>query len=173
MSSLGYTRSTSEIYAIFRRHTDSLFDQKKKAWQAIDEWSTGLIKQIRDHVSEQNRLLNQAYDDQKKYLDDMREHFVASFIYKNKDDIEEIDRLLEKCRNLDVELASLDFYSRNTDFIQIVPVKPPELITQEEPNPNKIRGDQFDNRSIHGNETKPLYQRQFGSNSSSIPDRTK
>jgi hypothetical protein len=150
-----------------------LFDQREKAWQAIDEWYVGVIKQIQDHVSEQKHLLNQAYDDQKKYLDDMREHFLASFIYGKKDDTKEIDRLLEKCRNLDVELASLDFYSHNTDFIRIIPVKPPELITQEEPNPNKTRGDQFDNRSTHGNETKPLYHREFGSNSSSIPDRTK
>jgi hypothetical protein len=164
----------SEIYDIFTQHRSSLRDQQRKACQAIDDWRSDLINQVGDYTFEQKRLVAEAFERQEKYLDDMRTQFLEiSHIYERQQNIEDIKQLLEKCRNLEVQLVKLSFHSNDKKFIKVTLVEQPEQMTQEESNATKTRADQIENQSMHRNENKPLYHREFDSNSSSIPDRTK
>lgn len=127
-----YRTQTSEIYDIFRSHMRLLSDQEIKANQIIEEWSTGLIAQIRDYAFEQKKIVRQASDSLQNFLDDMRNQFVEiSIIYEKKQDTEEMKQLLERCKTLKVELVKLEFYSMGKDFIKVTPVEPPERLDQE------------------------------------------
>jgi hypothetical protein len=170
-SSFGYAGSTSEIYSIFRHHQNSLFDQRQKANQAIDEWSSGLAQQIKDHAFEQKRLVDQAYENQRKYLDDMRENFVATkLIYDRNNDNKEIDRLLDKCRSLKGELVELNFDPREKDFIRVTPIELSERMDQQEFSSNKTENDKFEKLSTERAVAASLFDK--GSTSSSYSTAT-
>jgi hypothetical protein len=128
----------NRIFDIFGTYLSSLSNQEAKARQALDDWSTALYRQIQDHVSQQRQLILKTYQIQREGLENMRQQFVdATIIYERSKKTEEIDRLLEKCKNLKVDLVKFGFYSRSTEFIQVTPVKLPELMDQDDFNSGK------------------------------------
>jgi hypothetical protein len=128
----------NRIFEIFGSHLSSLANQETKAYQALDDWSSALYSQIRDHVSQQRQLILQTYEIQRNHLENIRKQFVdASIIYEQRKNTEEIDRILAKCKSLKVDLVKFDFYSRSTEFIQVTPVKLPELMDQDDFNSGK------------------------------------
>jgi hypothetical protein len=160
----------SQIYDIFRGHINSLFDRQLEVNQAIDEWSTGLISQIREHAIQQKRLVEEAYRIQRKYFETMRDQFVeTSRVYERKSDTEEIKRLLEKCRTLQMELVNIKFSSIHKDFIEVIPVEPPDQINQQELNTGKSGDNKFENQSTERNETGFVNDRDINSGSYSKP----
>jgi hypothetical protein len=145
----GSRGSTGEIYDAFRRHTNSLYDLQSKANQAIDEWSSGLINEIREHAFKQKLIVQEAHKLHQKHLDDMRDQFLEiNSIYEQKRNTEEIERLLEKCKTLEVELVNLTFPSINKEFIEVTVVEPSEQTDQKELNSRKTSDDKFEDRSM-------------------------
>ncbi|CAF2410395.1 unnamed protein product [Rotaria sp. Silwood2] len=136
---------------------DSLHDQERKAHQAIEEWSTSLMVQIRDYTSQQRRLLQHAYESHRKYLEDMRGQFVeTSSIYEQNKDTEEINRLIERCKTLEVELVKLNYPSKDTPFIEVIPVEPPEQMDHKKSNQGKTGNESIEKSLIEKSETESL-----------------
>ncbi|CAF1397943.1 unnamed protein product [Rotaria sordida] len=118
------------------------------------------MTQIRDYTSQQKRLLEQVYENQRKYLENMRDQFVETIlIYERKQDTEEINRLLEKCKTLEVELVKLNYPSKDTPFIEITPVESSERMDHEELNQGKTANENSEKPSIQKNETGSLLGR--------------
>ena len=141
-------RSIDEIYATFRHHWNSLWEEERKVNEAIDEWSIGLINQIRDYTSRQKALVSQVFKSYQKHLDEMRDQFVQSgYVYERKGDTMELNRLVEKCKTLEIELVKFNFHSENIEFIDLKPIEPSELIAQDMLDQNQIVDQNFGNRS--------------------------
>lgn len=166
----GFKGSMSQIYDIFGGYTNSLFDRQLEVNQVIDKWCTGLISQIREHAIQQKRLVEEAYRIQRKYFETMRDQFVeTSRVYERKSDTEEIKRLLEKCRTLQMELVNIKFSSIHKDFIEVIPVEPPDQINQQELNTGKSGDNKFENQSTGRSETGSAYDKDLNSGSYSKP----
>jgi len=156
----------------------SLSDQQQKANQAIDDWSNGFIKQISDHAFKQRRLVDKAYNIHEEHLKNMRSQFVEiNSIYERKNDTEEINRLLERCKNLKVDLVNIMFRSRNNEFIDVTVVEPTERMEPEELNPRKARDDKLVNQWLERDGTGSVYDNDFSSKTyskltASASDRT-
>jgi hypothetical protein len=160
----------SQIYDIFRGHINSLFDRQSTANQAIDEWSIDLINQIRDHTRKQKHLVEEAYKTQRQYFETMRDQFVEiNNIYERKNDTEEIKRLLEKCRTLQVELVNIKFASITKEFIEVTPVEPSDQMNQQQLNTGKSGDNKFENRSTGRNEIGSVNDKDLNSGSYSKP----
>ncbi|CAF3421643.1 unnamed protein product [Rotaria sp. Silwood1] len=166
-SSYGSGRPRDEIYSIFQRHGNSLIEQETKAYRAIEEWSASLILQIREYASQQQRLLRHAYEKQRKYFEDLRGQFVeTSFIYEQNKNTEEINRLLEKCKTLEVELVKVNYPTRDTPFIEVIPVEPSEQMNHKKLNQNKTANGEFEKPLIQKDATESLLgRRDFDVNS--------
>ncbi|CAF1367497.1 unnamed protein product, partial [Adineta steineri] len=74
--------------------------------------------------------------------------------YQKKNDAQEIDRLLDKCKKLDVKLAELNFVSHDTMFIEIKPIESSEHLNQAESTPHKTKDNQFDEQLTERNKSK-------------------
>jgi hypothetical protein len=149
---------------------DSLIDRQANANQVINNWSSDLMNQIGDHALKQKRLVEEAYKIQQKYLETMREQFLEiNSIYQRKNDTEEIKRLLEKSRTLQMELVNIKFSSINKEFIEVTPVEPPDQMNQEELNTGKGGDNKFENQSTGRSETGSAYDKDLNSGSYSKP----
>ncbi|CAF5013111.1 unnamed protein product, partial [Rotaria magnacalcarata] len=156
-SSVGSGVTTSNIYDIFRSHWSSLYKQREKAEQEIDEWKIALINEINDYARRQKDLVQKTYYDQQKYFDTQREEFVETFlIYERKRDTEEMNRLVEKCKNMAGELVKLSFQSKDTQFIVVTLLEPSGSMYNEDRNQSEIANDNKQNLSIQTTEVGPL-----------------
>ncbi|CAF1144391.1 unnamed protein product [Rotaria magnacalcarata] len=167
-SSVGSGVTTSNIYDIFRSHWSSLYKQREKAEQEIDEWKIALINEINDYARRQKDLVQKTYYDQQKYFDTQREEFVETFlIYERKRDTEEMNRLVEKCKNMAGELVKLSFQSKDTQFIVVTLLEPSGSMYNEDRNQSEIANDNKQNLSIQTTEVGPLSTRDSTYNSES------
>ncbi|CAM4874250.1 unnamed protein product [Rotaria socialis] len=170
--SVGSRVTTSNIYDIFRSHWSSLYNQRQKAEQAIDEWKLALINEINEYAQRQKGLVQKAYCDQQKYFDTQREEFIETFlIYERKGDTEEMNRLLEKCKNIAGELVKLSFQSKDTQFIVVTLLESNSSTYNEDRKQSEIENDNNRNLSIQRTEGGPLDTRDstYNSESGSTP----
>lgn len=124
--------STHEIFLAFRRHTDRLFELKRKAVDAIDEWGAQLSKRVEDHMLEQKHTVNEAFKARLEYISEMRDHFLrTSDAYEQKNETAEMRRLVENCRKLSMKLAEITYPARDTPFISVLGIKNEEPMNLE------------------------------------------
>ncbi len=151
-------RTIGEIYNIFRRHLDSLFEEQSKANQAINDWSSNLMTQIGDHARKQILLVEEAYKKHEKHFENVRDQCVEIYrICERNNDTEEIKRLLEQCKTLKVNLVDLKFPLINKEFIEVTIIEPPKQMQQEEYHPVTTEDDKLKNRSIGDKGTASSY----------------
>jgi len=86
-------------------------------------------------------------------------------ICEEKNNTEEIKRLLEQCKTLKVNLVDLKFPLINKEFIEVTIIEPPKQMQQEEYHSFTTEDDKLKSRSIEDNETGSAYDRgsNFGS----------
>jgi len=141
-----------------------LVDLQAKAYQEINEWSISLINQIKDHALKQRSLVLEAYNIHRKHLENMREQFVeTNSIYERKNDTEEVNRLLERCKNLKVNIVNITYRSSDNEFMEVTIVEPSDGMEPEDPNPKKARDDKFENARPERDETGSAYDKDFKS----------
>ena len=126
-------RPIQEIFNIFNGYSDRLREQEREAYRAIDDWHKAIITEIGNHTSKQRRLVREAFDTHETHLVNIRDQVlqVNSMCWK-KNDTTEIDELVEKCRRMKVELVTINIASRKSEYIDVVPIKPPEQMYPEE-----------------------------------------
>ncbi|UJR21010.1 hypothetical protein I4U23_024110 [Adineta vaga] len=148
--------STDQIYSIFTQHGYELSNIRRRIEQEIDDWRIDFIQRIDNHVTAQKQLVHKAYENQWKSLCNMREHFVASCIYEVKDDITETRRLLDKCRNLSLNLANLEYPSRENLYIDVIPIEPKEEIYHEQVDVNRNKSNELGSKTMPMDVTSEL-----------------
>jgi hypothetical protein len=139
----GLSQSEAEIRHIFNRYVSTLFSTKWKISDEITDWSKKLINQIQEHVTQQKDLLEQMYTNKVSLLNTMRdkvlEHLV---IYEQKKDTEKINKLLNQCNTLKVELAMLMYVERPIVSIQVITEEQLTQQNQDECNVHKTEDEQ-------------------------------
>lgn len=166
LSSFGSRGTISELYDTFRSHTDLLFEQKYKATQAVEDWANSLITQIRDHAKHQKNLIDEAYQNYRKHIEDMRGQYIeANSIYTRNGDTEEINRLLEKCKRFEITLVELNFQSKHTKFIEVTAIEPNKLTDNQDHNSLRTVNERLENPPIYSTDTRDSTNRDFGLNS--------
>ena len=148
------SRSISEIFAIFNRHGDRLREQQNEAYQSIDIWHNQILQQIGDYTTKQKYIVRETYKIHEKHLTDIRDQVLEiENICSTKNETTEIEQLLEKCKRMKVELVLTNFPSRQLEFIEIVPVEPPEEMYPAELPVTKTLEDNLRTRSMIEDET--------------------
>ena len=128
-----FSYPTSVIYEIFKRHFDCLYEKQNEALKEIDRWAAQLYNYVSEHTAKQKRDTQQACQSHEDYLTRMREDHVATSVILRRDaNREEIDRLIEKCRALTVQLVRFDYDTTATQFIRAAPVDPMKQYTEDQ-----------------------------------------
>lgn len=152
-----------EISTIFNDHEKALKKLRNDTYQQVDDWNDELIQRIRNHTSKQKQCVNDFCDKWQKYFRDLREQYLANSQYVRKDDKEDINRLLENCRKLNVKFVEFTFSSRDTAFIEVKPTEVPEQTAQEKHNPTDTNSNRFGNQSIGGSNINHVHNRDTSS----------
>ncbi|CAF1334748.1 unnamed protein product [Adineta steineri] len=84
----------------------------------------------------------------------MRDTFIGTLHYEAKNNASEIDRLLDKCKKLEVKLVEFNFEPCNRMFIKIKPIDSSEHFNQDDFTPHKTKDNQFDEQFTERNKSK-------------------
>jgi hypothetical protein len=115
------SRSEREIYSLFNRYASQLYDRKWELLQGITSWRDALIRQIEEHASKQRSLLEQEYQKQVNYMDDVRRDFLnAARPHEQTGNNEQINQLLAQCKGLKIELAALEYSERPILYVEFM-----------------------------------------------------
>lgn len=113
-------RSETEISNLFERHMKTLVDEKQRMIDEIIEWEKNLIQQIQENVRRQKHLLEQQCRYEFEALKIKRKEYLdTALIYEQRNDREEVRRLLEQCHNLKLQLASFEYPEKFIPFVQV------------------------------------------------------
>ncbi|CAF0988937.1 unnamed protein product [Rotaria sp. Silwood1] len=111
----------TEIRHSFSHHIGRLCNQKWKIVDEITKWSSTLMSQIQEYVTQQRKLLEEVYEKKVCYLHIIRDRIVEqALIYEQKQDNEQINQLLSQLNTLKFELATLTYINRPIATIQLV-----------------------------------------------------
>ncbi len=126
-----------DIHYLFNGYARDLYYRKLDMSQEINNWSNALIGQIQTHAQEQNRLLDQEYQNQERYLSEKRNEFIeTALIHEQKRDNEQISQLMKQCNALKFELAVFEFPERGIPFIE---VKQEKQTSQKQQNERDVQ----------------------------------
>jgi hypothetical protein len=110
----------AKIKNLFEQYNATLLEQKKKISEEITKWGSDLIREIEQHVTDQKKLLEQQFENQRRAIDAKRKQSMSDLAKEDKKrDSEEINRLLAECKDLKFELAALEYHNRKVDYIQV------------------------------------------------------
>jgi hypothetical protein len=125
----GFTllRSSTEqdLHKLFDRYKKTLSEQKSKISDDIAEWRDKLIRDIHKHVNGQKDFLEQQYEYEVRSLDDKRQDFIDTLrTCQKSNDTDQIQRLLDLCNSLQIELATVKYHQQDIMFIQLTRPEP-------------------------------------------------
>ena len=133
-------RSETEISNLFERHMKILIDEKQRIINELIEWEKNLIHQVQDNVRQQKHLLEQQCRYQYEMLKVKRQEYLdTALIYEQRQDREEVRRLLEQCHHLKLQLISFEYPEKIIPFIQIQKIIKNENIHSTEKQQDLIK----------------------------------
>ncbi|CAF0920817.1 unnamed protein product [Rotaria sordida] len=144
----------AEIRHLFNHHMSMLCNQKWKIIDEITKWSTTLISQIQEHVTQQRKFLDQVYEKKVFCLNTIRDRILKqALIYEQKEDNEQVNQWLNQCNTLKLELATLNYINRPISTIQLVAEEQSiQPNTDDEQNEQKTEVEQSPIELIDNNE---------------------
>jgi hypothetical protein len=149
---LGYTiiksRTEREIQMLFEGYQKTLYDQKLKMCDEITEWGDALIQSICKHTNLQKRYLELEYSKQVQDLNRSRNQFIEDLhVREQMKNTEEINQLLEQCRALKYQLATLETTVQTIPYIEVSCKKKSVIKNQDVFDTTEIERIQIDNDS--------------------------
>ncbi|CAF3773402.1 unnamed protein product [Rotaria sordida] len=143
----------AEIRHLFNHHISILCNQKWKIIDEITKWSTTLISQIQEHVTQQRKFLDQVYEKKVFCLNTIRDRILKqALIYEQKEDNEQVNQWLNQCNTLKLELATLNYINRPISTIQLVAEEQSIQPNTDEQNEQKTEVEQSPIELIDNNE---------------------
>ncbi|CAF1397889.1 unnamed protein product, partial [Rotaria sordida] len=116
--------------------------------EKLIKWSNKLIHQIEVHVDEQNKLLNEYFENEKCLLETRRKQFLTDAVSQDKKkDKEQIKRLIAECKALKFDLAKIHRYDQPISFMRIMREEQLTLEQQHDKNVHKTRENKSHRRS--------------------------
>ena len=135
-----YSYSTNQIYDAFRDHLFSLRIQQMEVCRTIREWAANLHNHIQAYESQQTTAVEQAYQSHRGHLEKLRDEFVnrAALCRQNRDE-QQMNRLNEKCKALQVELVKFAYETSETQFIKATAIDPAKQYYEDQPSANAAK----------------------------------
>ncbi len=110
----------AKIKSLFDQYNATLLEQKKKMSEEITKWGSDLIREITQHVTDQKKLLEEQFENQRRAIEAKRKQSMSDLAkHDKKKDSEEINRLLAECKDLKFELTTFEYYNRGVEYIQV------------------------------------------------------
>ena len=136
----------TDIEHIFKQHLTTLYIQKWKIVEQINEWSTTLMHQIQEHVTAQRNLLEQVCEKKASDINTLRDRVLEkAVIHDQKNETKKIKHLLSRCTNLKYELGTLAYIERPIGSIQLIKEEQLMQQNQTESNENKTEDELIKN----------------------------
>jgi hypothetical protein len=145
-------KAETEIRGQFKQYNDTLARKKKEESEALTKWGETLISQIKNHVTEQKKLLDQHFDNQKRFLDDEQKKFLAHpVVQEKKNDKEQIDRLIDACKALKLNLDILHRYDQPIAYMRVMKEEELVLKSPDETSTKQPQENESQNRTTEDN----------------------
>jgi hypothetical protein len=110
-----------DIGKIFDKYYTELSDQRRKMAEQILNWVEYVWCQIKDHMNEQKRLLDQEYENQQQYLEKKRQEYIdEALVYEKEKNNEQIHQLLAQCNALKFELTTFQYSPRTISYLTLI-----------------------------------------------------
>jgi hypothetical protein len=157
---LGFTilksQAEKEIQKLFEHYERTLSDQKQKMCDDITEWGDALVRNIYKHVNQQKYHLEQEHANQMRNLNKTYDQFIDELrVHEQSNNTEQITQLLDQCKALKFELATLKYNKQTILFVE-VPSKQPLVMNRDGSDVIETEYDQSNNSSTvkYDNETE-------------------
>jgi mRNA-degrading endonuclease RelE of RelBE toxin-antitoxin system len=150
------SQAEKEIQKLFERYERTLSDQKQKMCDDITEWGDALMNSIYKHVNQQKYRLEKEYENQIRNLNKACQQFIEKLhVHEQSDNTEQITQLLDQCKALKFELATLKYNEQTVPFVK-VPSKQPLVMNRDGSDVIETEYDQSNNSSTvkYDNETE-------------------
>ena len=121
--------STKGVLSTFDGHFSALKQRMKDADTDIFNWGSDLRLRIDAHVDQQRSLLQQYYRDEHKLLV-CKEKELLQLESTYQREHQQLDRLLEKCRSLKLELFTIEYDTESIPFVKCM--TPSEMAKRSE-----------------------------------------
>jgi len=122
-----------EIRQLFEQYQKTLTDQKCKMCDDIADWRDATIDSIYKHANQQTYFLEQKYKKKLDILNKACQQFVEELrLYEQLNNTEDVNRLLEQCKGLKIELAALEHKGQTIPFVEVTSTK--WIVTNQDEN---------------------------------------
>jgi hypothetical protein len=112
---------SDDIRKIFDGHIKKLLEEKKQMGEKISQWRNKCVRQIDEYVTEEKKYLEQECEKQKRSIEARRDQYMRDAATQDKKKCKEvINQLLGQCKDFQFQIAALEYYSREIEFVQVM-----------------------------------------------------
>ena len=156
------SQSENEIYQLFEAYEKELNDQKSNLLDQLTDWQNKLINYVQTHARKQERLIQENYENERRFLKERRQQFISELhVHEKTKNTENINQLLDVCRSLQFKFAALNKVQETIPYVQV---------TREKSDKVRSNGLETRNRGLLYNSSvsdthEPEYNRNMASSS--------